>query len=762
MLFKKMLRDIWKAKAQFLSVIIIAACGVFTFVGSITVGTRLEVSVSGFYQASKMNDIWINVREAKPGDVQALAGLPGVEEAQGRNSFKVQAGNRSVDLFVINENKVAQPYLAEGEPFQSMRAGIWLDREFAFANGLKTGDTFSVRSDSGKPVNLVIQGLVLSPEKMIDVSSETLSTRHDLYGYGYMAETAAFQAFSVSGFNQILVKIKPDADVRTIVSDAEQLLGGNYLNSLTHEEHPSTTGAASQIAQFKTIGYITPLLFFLLAMLVVVSTMSRLIANQRVQIGTLMSLGISARQIKWHYLSYGLFLGASGGIAGLTAGYYGIPAIFMGTLRNSFILPKWSEVFPVETILSIVVVCACCMLAVQLACGSKLKELPAAVLKGKAPSSPGKSVLESLLRTRFGASFEHLWLLRNLRSHKVRGLMGIIGSFGCAFLILFGFANIDSSNKSVEVEFDRQYLYQHKADLQAKAAAEAAGAEWSQDGVQPVQEGRIVLKLDNNERNIPVTVIGEGDYINLDVSGPDVMPVPDEGIVLSEKMAGVLGVKKGGIISMRDASGRWDQVVVADTIRAPAADRAYLSDAAWAKIGESFVPTGLLLGEHVDLERIKAQYPVRQLISKEDMKEANRELNEGVFASAAGLTFAAIFLGITVLYSIGLVNLTEMSREFATLKVLGFRHQEICKLLFSESFLLTIIGTALALPAGWGAIHALDKLNVSEGMTLFPDIKPVSYLSAIAITLLCAGLVNGLISGKLRRVDMVSSLKSVE
>ncbi|PAE20295.1 hypothetical protein CHH80_11895 [Bacillus sp. 7504-2] len=761
-LFKKMLRDIKHAKAQFLTIIIIAACGVFTFVGSITVGSRLEESVHQFYKSADINDVWVNVEGATPQDVDAIRKLPGIEAAQGRTVMKVFSDNRVLDLFVLNENVLSKPYLATGEPFESEKEGLWLDQEFAKANGFRLGDTIRIHTGNGQSVPVIIQGLVLSPEKLIDVSSETLSTRHDLYGYAYMGETAAHHTFSFSGMNQLLIKMKSEKNIQTQLTSVEQVLGQKYMNSLTHEEHTSTSGAANQIGQFKTIGYVTPMLFFLLAILVVISTMSRLITNQRVQIGTLMSLGIHIRKIKWHYLSYGLFLGITGGVIGLIAGYYVIPAIFMGTLHQSFILPKWSDSFPIETLWSIAAVCGCCILAVLFACGGKLNALPAVVLKGEAPSRPKKSLFESIFHSKAKFSFQRLWLLRNLRSRKVRGAMGIFGSFGCAFLILFGFANIDTSNKSIEVEFDRQYLYQYKADLLALNAEQAQSMNWNQAGIQPIQERRVVVKSTTAQRNLPVTIIGSGDYINLDVASPDVMPVPETGVVLSQKMADVLGVKAGSTVSLRIDGGQWKEMIVAQTIQAPVADRIFVSEAAWQQHGEIFVPNVLLLGDQAALQSAKEHYPVTQIVAKADMKEANRTLNEGVFASAAGLTIAAIFLGIAVIYSLGLINLTEMSRQFATLKVLGFNHHEIRNLLFQESFFLTTIGIILALPAGWGAIHLLDQANMNEGLMLFPEIKLTSYLTAIGLTLLCSFIVNMLMSRKVKDIDMVTSLKGAD
>lgn len=762
LLFTKMLRDLSKAKAQFLTIVIIAACGVFAFVGAMTVGNRLDDSVSAFYRDSAMNDLWINVNQADEQDIATLAQLPGIEQAQGRTVMKGFSDNRRLDLFVLTDNKLARPYLEQGEPFQADIDGLWLDREFAKANALDVGDRLSLHTGNGGSVSMVVRGLVVSPEKLIDVSSDTLSTRHDLYGYAYMGEAAASRYFATSGYNQILLKLT-ESDAQTEAArQAEQLLGANYVSSVTHEEHPSAMGAAAQIAQFRTIGLVTPLLFFVLAALIVVSTMSRLISGQRIQIGALMSMGVTVRQIRWHYMSYGLLLGGLGGLLGFAAGYYGIPAIFMGTLKSSFILPVWSAAFSPETLWSVAAIGACCMLAAFMASRGQLASLPAAVLRGEAPASPKRSLLERLMRRLGSDSFRQLWLLRNIQSHKIRSLMGVVGSFGCAFLILFGFANIDSSNRSLDFEFDEQYRFAYKANLDTLSPEKTAGTDWAMDGVQAIQEGRIAIRSQHATKTLPITIAGEGSFIALKFGQDGEASFPRTGLVMTSKMAAALGVSSGEIVSIRLDGGAWREIQVADTVRLPSADRLFLFEAAWRELGESFVPNALLLDDDQAVDDARQMYPVTQVVAKSEMKEANRTLNQGVFASAAGLTIAALLLGIAVIYNLGLINLTEMSRQFATLKVLGLRHREIASLIFQESFLLSAVGILLALPAGWGAIHALDKANVSEGVMVIPDIKFTSYLIAVGLTLVCLLIVNRMMSGKLRRIDMVSSLKSVD
>lgn len=764
LLFTKMIRDLGKAKAQFFTIVVIAACGVFAFVGAMTVGNRLDDSVSAFYRESAMNDLWINVNQADEQDIEALMQLPGIDQAQGRTVMKVFSDNRRLDLFVLSDNKLARPHLEQGEPFQDTIDGLWLDHEFAKANALDVGDSLRLHIGDGESVPLIVRGLVVSPEKLIDVSSETLSTRHDLYGYGYVGETAASRHFATNGYNQILLKLTDSGAQAEVASQVEQLLGERFVSSVTHEEHPSAMGAAAQIAQFRTIGLITPLLFFLLAALVVVSTMSRLISGQRIQIGALMSLGVTIRQIRWHYMSYGLLLGGLGGLLGFVAGYYGIPAIFMSTLTSSFILPEWSAAFSPETLWSVAAISACCTFAAFMASKGQLASLPAAVLRGEAPASPKRSRLERLLR-RFGSdSFRQLWLLRNIQSHKIRSLMGVVGSFGCAFLILFGFANIDSSNRSLDFEFDEQYRFAYKANLDKLSPEAAARMDWAVDGMQMqvIQESRITIRSQDVEKTLPITIAGEGSFIQLNTEQDRESSFPKTGIVMTSKMAAALGVSSGESVSIRLDGGEWREIQVADTVRLPSADRLFLFEVAWGELGEAFVPNALLLGDDNAVDYARNMYPITQVVAKSEMKEANRALNQGVFASAAGLAIAAILLGIAVIYNLGLINLTEMSRQFATLKVLGLRHREIASLIFQESFLLSTIGIVLALPAGWGAIHALDKVNVSEGIMVIPDIKFTSYLIAVGLTLVCLLFVNIMMSSKLRKIDMVTSLKSVD
>ncbi|AIQ16659.1 hypothetical protein H70357_08280 [Paenibacillus sp. FSL H7-0357] len=761
-LLKKMFRDIWSEKAQFLTIIIIVACGVFAYAGITTVGSRLQESVSDFYSKTHLNDLWINGAEISEEDVAAISQLDGVEEAQGRTVHKVHSGNSQLDLFILGDNKLSRPYLMEGQAFSPDQNGIWLDREYALANRLKVGDKIELDGvgSQSESAELVINGLVLSPEKVTDTSAETPSIRHDMYGYGFIGRASAAAAFGEEPMNQIILTVLPEAELEEVNALVEQVLGDKYISVVNQAGYNSTISVEEQIIQFNTIAYIAPLFFFLLAILVVVSTMTRLIAKQRIQIGTLMSLGFSSRQIQNHYLSYGLWMGLVGGGAGLILGCFGLPAIFMRTLTQSFILPEWSQKIPLHTVYAVIVICLCCTLGVLLAAGSKLKELPAFVLKGQPKKRPAKTVMENFKNSWERISFENKWIIRNMNASRIRGIMGIIGSFACTFLILFGLSNINTSNRSVGLSYENQYLYTYKAELNRVVAPNTEMI--SGNDYQYIQEGELELRSGEVRRNQPVKIADTGDYINLDMDNREPMKLPASGIVLSERTAKVLGINIGGTVEWRFGGGKWSSAIVADTVVIPTANEIFISRTAWESMGETFQPTSILAGAGADLQQLRNSPAITQVLAKADMKAATFKLNEGVFGTAIVLTLSAILLGTTVIYSLGLISLTEMGREFATLKVLGFRHKEIKRLLFSENMLITVTGIILALPLGTYVIKATVRMSNSERMELFPEIKPYSYMIAIVVTLLCSYLVSMVINSKIEKIDMVTSLKSVE
>lgn len=258
-----MFRDIWSEKAQFLTIIIIVACGVFAYAGITTVGSRLQESVSDFYSKTHLNDLWINGAEISEEDVAAISQLDGVEEAQGRTVHKVHSGNSQLDLFILGDNKLSRPYLMEGQAFSPDQNGIWLDREYALANRLKVGDKIELDGvgSQSESAELVINGLVLSPEKVTDTSAETPSIRHDMYGYGFIGRASAAAAFGEEPMNQIILTVLPEAELEEVNALVEQVLGDKYISVVNQAGYNSTISVEEQIIQFNTIAYIAPLFF---------------------------------------------------------------------------------------------------------------------------------------------------------------------------------------------------------------------------------------------------------------------------------------------------------------------------------------------------------------------------------------------------------------------------------------------------------------------------------------------------------------------
>lgn len=760
-LFKKMIRDMWSSRMQFITIIVMAALGVFAYSAITTVGLRLEKSVEKFYSEVNMNDLWIQAENISDADILKVQKLPGIEAVQGRMQTTVYSENRKLELFALDENTVSKPYLIKGELFDPEKGGIWLDNEFAKANQLNPGEAIYVTINE-REVGLTICGLILSAEKACETGSSNGNTQHNSNGYGFVSHKTASSSLGGYTRNELILKVEKGADQAAIIEGAEGIFGNRFIVGINWLENGSTSTVQSQIAQFKIIAYLFPILFFILALLTMTTTMTRMISKQRVQIGTLMSLGFSNRQVKWHYLSYGLWMGLAGGITGLILGY-AVASSFMWTLTEAIILPKWSDSYALQALFSIAVIVAFCLLAVLMSCGSSLKEMPAKVLRGIVKVKNRKSFFEHfpVLWERF--SFESKWAFRNLSSSRVRSIMGIIGSFGCTFLVLFGLASNNTAYHTLSSIYDVQMSFEYKALVNNPDKELEKLINNKKEKVQWIQEGNMELRNNHIRRNLSFTVLDKGNLLNF-TGKKESYDFSDTGITISEKTADVLKVKEGDMISWRFGNGDWNQVRIAALIPIANANQVIVPKAAWEKMDQAFEATALLIGSNsgIDIPVLQENNSVEQLLLKSEIKAEAYRLNSGNLLTLGIFTFVALLLGSTILYSLGLLSLTEMSREYATLKVLGFYHKEIKTLLFRENIMLCFVGILFALPCGIIMLKYYILLSQSERMVLTYHVKTSSIMISAAVTLLCCIVINLLMSRKIKSVDMVTSLKGNE
>ncbi|MGX8694370.1 MAG: ABC transporter permease, partial [Methanobrevibacter sp.] len=324
MLSKKMLRDIWKHKTQFLSIFLMAFLGVFVFAGVGGESVGLEVNVDKYYEDTNLADGWIysaNLDDVFVDKVNNLSPTTQSERQLVLDSVADFSNDPEITLHFVENNTISKFYLIDGKPLNiSDSDGVWLDKSFADAKSLKVGDNITFEFN-GITLEKEIKGIGYSPEYVYHASSASIIPDFNKIGFAYMS----YKAFPMDNVPYNVLEVKftgSPSDYNDLLSDK---LDGDYNSFVEQSEHSSVSQFSEEMDQHKMMGDIFPVVFILIAMLILLTTMTRIIAHQRTQIGILKASGFKNRSIIFHYVSYGFWLVFIGSILGLIIGPLTLP-----------------------------------------------------------------------------------------------------------------------------------------------------------------------------------------------------------------------------------------------------------------------------------------------------------------------------------------------------------------------------------------------------------------------------------------------------
>ncbi|MDD3412201.1 MAG: ABC transporter permease, partial [Eubacteriales bacterium] len=495
---------------------------------------------------------------------------------------------------------------------------------------------------------------------------------------------------------------------------------------------------------------------------------TRMVENQRVQMGTLKALGYGDGAITRHYMSYAFFPSLAGALLGLAVGRVTLPYILWDMEAAHYILPyqlqaaiSWEQ-------------WAVCALAVVLACGICLRtyrksarEVTAALLRPKPPKEGSRLLLERIpgLWKRFG--FNTKMVARNLMRSKARTVMSLIGVLCCNMLIITSFGLQDSVKYFVGNYYNGTLHYDVRADLTAEAGELSAyRARIGAERVDGVMEKTVSLRTGSASRTTMLTVLEEEQQSLRLGANRTVMALAPGGVTLTRKLADVMEIELGQSVQL------WlpgDDEPIETTVTGVAdvniGQGAYMLAQEWERLGKgAFTPTALLVTAPTDeglrrlndLDELDAlKYPAVQYGQTFGVLQSMT----GVFSLMSG---AALGLAFVVLYNMGILNFMERYREYATLKVLGYHQREIRRLMTRENNLITLLGLALGVAPGWWLTAAVLKSCESSEMVYESTVALSSIAIACVVTYLFSCFVQWLLTRKVRTIDMVEALKSVE
>lgn len=477
MLIRKLLRTAWSYKSQFISMVIMIAIGVGIFLGFNMEWKSLEQDAFTFLEDTDYADFRIYSETGfSEDDIKAIQAIDGVDAAT--RYFLVNVGikgtKKSVALNVSENYSVSTMLIMDGTEYGEDSDGIWLSDKFAAANHIQIGDELTV-TYTGIEITAEVVGLAKSGENLICVADENqLMPDYHSFGFAYITPKTLENALGFAFYPQInIISDMEKADLEEAIKDAT---GTTFLVT-TKDEHYSYAGVMSEAEEGKTMGSILPALFLAIAVLTMVTTMHRIAANEKVQIGTLKALGFRDRKILAHYTSYGLMIGLIGLVLGVILGYLvaGLIISPTGMMSTYLDLPSWDLVIPDFCIPVMAAMLVFLTLISYLSVKRMLKGTAADALRPYTPKAMKKSAIEKLPfwnKLPFGTK----WNIRDVLRHKSRSAMTLVGVIGCTVLLVGGLGMKDTMERFLGMMDEDISNYTTKIILSESASNKDAAA----------------------------------------------------------------------------------------------------------------------------------------------------------------------------------------------------------------------------------------------------------------------------------------------
>lgn len=796
MLFKKLLRTMGQYKAQFISMIIMIALGFGVFVGANMEWVSIEKNTNRLFEETGLADYKIYSSSAKTGgvtatfsenDLQKIKELDGVKDAA--RFFSVNADVTLVNgekiktekdgtgkdkipraaITVTESKNVSFFNLTGGEAYDGASTDkIWVSDKFAEEKEIKVGDTltFGAVPGVGASLEFKVAGLVKSGEYMVCVQDSTqLMPDYKMFGYAYITPAAYKKICESAGlpsplYAQINVRVNNFDDfTKQKFSEAVNAALGKTMFILSKEESSSYALAHGEVEEGQTMGAVLPVLFLAIAVLTMITTMHRIAAKEKMQIGTLKALGYKNKRILAHYSSYALAIGIVGAALGIALGY-GIAYIIMnpsGMMGTYMDLPYWKLHMPFFCVVVMIAVLFALTLIGFLSVKSMLRGTAADALRPYAPKKMKNLAIEKTKAWK-KFSFGTRWNLRDVMRHKSRTLMSLIGIIGCTVLMAGALGMNDTMNAFLTDYYDKAMNYSSR--IYVSSASEETVAEIAEKYAADASAS-VSVEIGDKGVSLDIYDIKHDKVRFLDKKGA-LVPLRNDGAYLCRRIADEYKLKAGDTFTISPYGTDKEYTLKVNGVIYSSSESVAITNAYAEACGVTGYKTDSLYTSAVKNVLLDDELTKNfEIQDKQSIVESFETFTSLLNLSVTVLIAAAIVLGVVVLYNLGVMSYTERYREMATLKVVGFKDKKIAGLLIGQNMWVTVIGVILGLPLAAGTLGYLVKELASEyEMRVVMGWK--TFLISTLLTFCVSLVVSLFVAKKNKKIDMVEALKGAE
>ena len=818
-LLKDSIKEIKNTYKRFISILLMAFLGVGFFAGLRAASPDMIDTFDQFYEDNQVYDIQIiSTLGLTDDDIEELEKVDEVESVVG--SFEkdgiIDIDNKEIVTKLITIGEINKPILVDGNMPQNDKECL-VEEGFIKSNNKQIGDMVDVEIEDTTDVygnkksylknsQMKIVGTVQSPLYISrDKGTSKLGTgkvsyymyipkeninANDVYTSIYLrAKNEENYETSTQKYEDYIEEVKNN--IEQIKDEREQSRKIQTFNGIETAkwyilDRNSNEGYVGFIQSTKSIAKISqvfPIVFFAVAALISLTSMTRMVEEQRTQIGTLKALGYNQLQIINKYILYASFASIIGGISGMCVGFATLPQIiWMLYMMMYQITPKAILSFNWKYgTIGLLLICICIIGATIYSAIRELKETPAALMRPKAPKSGNRVLLERIPFIWKHLNFSHKVTVRNIFRYKKRFLMTIIGIFGCTSLIVTGFGIKDSISVIIPNQFEKVFDYNMQVNLKDNLSAdekqsfidELKDREEVKKIVETYMTSATAVKGDKQEDVQIIVPKDEFDgLINVnDLKTKQNLELKDNEIYLTDKCAQLIGAKAGDTITLKDINNNEVEAKISNIVENYVSHYVYMSKTMYEKLYGKDYSTNVILSQNIEMtDEVEDEF-VTELMNKNEVSSANRisTILGALDDTIKSLDFVVIILIVSagllafvVLYNLANVNISERIRELATIKVLGFYDKEVYDYVTRETTILTAIGIILGLFGGYCLNYYLIGTCEINTLRFSKIVSPISYVYAVAITIIFTLIVNFATYFALKKIDMIESLKSVE
>lgn len=790
MLKKKMFRDIKQNLSQFITIFLMVLIGVMVYVGIEAYMDGMTSAADNFYKNNNIQDLNV-MGNLSDKDLDKIKSLDNVKDAEKKlvvNAIDKDNKDKTYLLSFIDSNNISKFHIMDGEKFDVNKKGAWVDNFYAEKNNLKVGDTIKIKYDTFSLEEKIL-GLINVPDHIYDVKDESeLVPNRENFGFVYLSVNEIPESYikdlvikemkitdekifdkyvkdfnykEYIPYNYIMVDVNKKKNVTSVKEDIEDNVS-NAKAIVKIEDTLSYQRYQGEIDEGASYVGIFSGLFLFIAMLSVITTMTRVVKKQKLQIGTMKALGIKNSKIVMHYVGYGFFVSLAAAIVGIILGKYFIGTFFLNMEMDYFEVPNGVPVVkPLSYLVALLVVMVVSFIT-YLTCRKELFKKPAEALRNEVPNVKVSSLNLSTKGIFKKLNFSSKWNYRDILRNKFRTVTAVVGIVGCCMLIVCAFGMLNSMNHFIKLQFEDLYNFNYKLSLNTNIKDDELKVLTDKYGDNTSETLTIETKIGKEREANTIFVTNAGNLVRFQNENGEFIKInKNDGVYVTRKLADQKNLKVGDTIKwhMYGVNKYYESKIVGLT-KDPQVQNLTMTKEYLESLDIDYKPDSLYT--NTDLKGVKDIKNVSLVQDIDELKNSLESMLSMMKSMIMLIIVFAIGLGAIIIYNMGILSYSEKQYQFATLKVLGFSDKKIKKIFVQQNNWITVLSIIIGLPTGYYMTSWIFKSVIADNYDFSAYINLSTYLIAIIGTILVSTIVSRMLSKKVNKIDMVSSLKANE